>query len=62
MEGKITKEFVEDFNFCMEYYGVDPKEIEYEKQRCRENVEAAKQCYASIANELRHFQSVTIVK
>ena len=55
MKGKITKEFIEDFNYCMQYYKVTPEEIEFEKQRCRENVEEAKRCYYSIANELRHF-------
>lgn len=57
MENKITKEFVDDFNFCMAYYGVMPDEIEFEKQRCRDNIEEAKRCYSSIANELRHFRS-----
>jgi len=58
MKGKITKEFIEDFNYCMEYYKVTPEEIEFEKQRCRENIEEAKRCYYSIANELRHFKSL----
>jgi hypothetical protein len=58
MEGKVTKQFVEDFNYCMEYYGVTGDELEFEKQRCRDNLEEAKRCYASIANELRHFKSI----
>lgn len=48
-----TKEFIGDFKLCMDHYEVTGEELEYEKQRCRENMKEASICYASIAEKLR---------
>lgn len=49
----VSREFKEAFDFCMDHYEVTGEELEYEKQRCRENMKEASICYASIAEKLR---------
>jgi hypothetical protein len=48
----VTKEFRTAFNFCMEKYGVIGEELEFERQRVRENYEQAEMCYLSIYGSL----------
>lgn len=51
---KVSKEFISAFDFCMNYYGVTGKELDYEKQRIRDNYEEAQQCYLDIARGHGH--------
>ena len=51
---KVSKEFISAFDFCMNYYGVTGEELDYEKQRVRDNYEEAQQCYLDIAKRFRH--------
>lgn len=48
----VSKEFITAFNFVMEKYGVIGEELEYEKNRVRENYEDAERCYLSIYGAL----------
>lgn len=49
----VTKQFKMDFDFCMKHYEVTGDELEFEKGRCRANMEEATRCYESIADGLR---------
>ena len=49
---RVSKEFIDAFNLCMDYYECEPDEIEYEKQRVRDNYKEAEVCYLSIACEI----------
>ena len=48
----VSKEVLAAFNFCMEKYGVIGEELEFERQRVRENYEDAERCYLSIYGAL----------
>jgi hypothetical protein len=48
----VSKEFITAFNFCMKEYGVIGEELEFEKQRVRENYEDAERCYLAIYGDL----------
>ena len=48
-----SKKFIDDFNLCMDHFVVIGEELEFEKQRCRDNMEEATICYASMAEKLR---------
>lgn len=52
MQITVTKEFRRAFAKCMEFYGVTGEELEYEKQRVRENYADAEKCYIDIAKVL----------
>lgn len=49
----VSKEFKTAFNLCMKHYECTVEEIEFEKQRVRENYQDAERCYLSIAEEIR---------
>lgn len=48
----VTKEFKEAFKKVMDFYECTLEEIEFEKQRIRENYQDAERCYLSIAKGL----------
>ena len=52
MQITVSKEFRAAFKKCMEFYEVDETEIEYEKQRVRENYADAERCYLDIGSKL----------
>lgn len=52
----VSRKFIEDFDYCMNYYEVTGEELEFEKGRCRADMEEATRCYASIADGLRNEQ------
>lgn len=54
----VSKEFKSAFDFCMDYYGVTGEELEYERQRVRENFEDAQKCYSSIAKTIREILNI----
>jgi len=56
MRVTVTKQFKKDFDLCMKHYEVTGEELDYEKARCRENMEEATRCYESIADGLRKEQ------
>ena len=58
----VSKEFMEAFNFCMDWYGVTGEELAYEKQRVRDNYEAAYQCYMNIAEGWEYGTNPWMVK
>lgn len=53
MRVHVDTRFVADFNLCLEHYGCDKEEAQYEKQRCLENYEEACKCYSIIAAGIR---------
>ena len=46
---KVSKEFMDAFELCMQTYDVTGDELEYEKERVRKSLADANQCYISIA-------------
>lgn len=58
MKLRVDQRFVDDFNLCLEYYGCDKEEAQYEKQRCLENYEEAAKCYSVIAAGIRGVEVV----
>lgn len=53
---KVSKEFMADFELSMKHYECNQDEIDYEKQRVRENYEDAAVCYKAIADGIRKNQ------
>ena len=50
---KPSKQFMEDFKLCMEYYEVDIDEAKFERDRCLKNMNGAERCYSVIAAGIR---------
>ena len=53
---KPSKQFVEDFKLCMEYYEVEIDEAKFERGRCldnMDNMDNAFRCYSVIAAGIR---------
>lgn len=46
---KPSKQFVEDFKLCMEYYEVEIEEAKLERDRCLADMSDAERCYSVIA-------------
>lgn len=49
----VSRKFIEDFDYCMKFYEVTGKELEFEKERCGANMAEAERCYESVAARLR---------
>jgi len=47
---KPSKQFMDDFKLCMEYYEVEIEEAKFERNRVLENYEEAQRCYSVIAS------------
>lgn len=52
---KVSKDFLNDFNFVMKHYCVTGSELEFEKSRVRENYESARVFYRDVALLLKEF-------
>lgn len=50
---KPSKQFIENFKLCMEFYEVDMEEAKYERDRCLANMYDADRCYSVIAAGIR---------
>ena len=50
---KPSKQFMEDFKLCMEYYNVEIEEAKYERDRVINNMCGAERCYSVIAAGIR---------
>ena len=50
---KPSKQFMEDFKLCMEYYEVEIEEAKFERGRCLANMSDAERCYSVIAAGIR---------
>ena len=50
---KPSKQFIEDFKLCMEYYEVEIDEAKFERGRCLDNMDNAFRCYSVIAAGIR---------
>lgn len=50
----VSKEFKSAFYFCMNHFEVTGEELEFERQRVRDNYEEAQRCYLDIAKRLGH--------
>lgn len=50
---KPSKQFMEDFKLCMEYYEVEMDEAKFERDRCLKNMADAERCYSVIAAGIR---------
>ena len=50
---KPSKQFMEDFKLCMEYYEVEIEEAKFERGRCLANMSDAERCYSVIAAWIR---------
>lgn len=50
---KPSKQFIENFKLCMEYYEVDIEEARYERDRCLANMYDAERCYSVVAAGIR---------
>ena len=50
---KPSKQFMEDFKLCMEYYEVEIEEAKYERDRVINNMCGAERCYSVIAAGIR---------
>ena len=48
-----SKQFMEDFKLCMEYYEVEIEEAKFERGRCLANMSDAERCYSVIAEGIR---------
>lgn len=46
---KPSKQFMEDFKLCMEYYEVEIEEAKFERNRVLGNYDEASRCYSVIA-------------
>ena len=51
---KPSKQFMDDFKLCMEYYEVEIEEAKYERGRCLANMSDAERCYSVIAAGIRN--------
>ena len=50
---KPSKQFMEDFKLCMEYYEVEIEEAKFERNRVINNMCGAERCYSVIAAGIR---------
>lgn len=50
----VSKEFKSAFDFCMNHFEVTGEELEFERQRVRDNYEEAQRCYLDIARGHGH--------
>jgi len=50
---KPSKQFMDDFKLCMEYYEVEIEEARFERGRCLVNMNDAERCYSVIAAGIR---------
>ena len=50
---KPSKQFIEDFKLCMEFYEVEIEEAKFERNRCLDNMDNAFRCYSVIAAGIR---------
>ena len=50
---KSSKQFMEDFKLCMEFYEVEIEEAKYERDRVINNMCGAERCYSVIAAGIR---------
>ena len=50
---KPSKQFMDDFKLCMEYYEVTIEEAKFERERCLANMSDAEKCYSVIAAGIR---------
>ena len=50
---KPSKQFMENFKLCMEFYEVDMEEAKYERDRCLANMYDAERCYSVVAAGIR---------
>lgn len=50
---KPSKQLIENFKLCMEFYEVDIEEARYERDRCLANMYDAEWCYSVIAAGIR---------
>ena len=50
---KPSKQFMDDFKLCMEYYDVEIEEAKFERGRCLANMSDAEKCYSVIAAGIR---------
>lgn len=51
---KPSKQFMDDFKLCMEYYEVEIEEAKFERGRCLANMYVAERCYSVIAAGIRN--------
>lgn len=54
---KISKEFIDNFNLCLNYYGCTKEEANFEKERIKRSAldyYRADRCYSAIAAEIRN--------
>ena len=54
---KPSKQFVEDFKLCMEFYEVEIDEAKFERGRCLANMNNAERCYSVIAAGIRRINN-----
>jgi len=54
---KPSKQFMEDFKLCMEYYEVEIEEAKFERGRCLANMSDAERCYSVIAAGIRRINN-----
>ena len=50
---KPSKQFIDDFKLCMEYYEVEIEEAKFERDRVLGNYDEASRCYSVIAAGIR---------
>ena len=50
---KPSKQFMDDFKLCMEYYEVEIEEAKFERGRCLANMNDAERCYSVVAAGIR---------
>jgi len=54
---KPSKQFMDDFKLCMEYYEVEIEEAKFERGRCLANMSDAERCYSVIAAGIRRINN-----
>ena len=54
---KPSKQFIEDFKLCMEYYEVEIEEAKFERNRVINNMNDAERCYSVIAAGIRRINN-----
>ena len=54
---KPSKQFMEDFKLCMEYYEVEIEEAKFERNRVINNMNDAERCYSVIAAGIRRINN-----
>lgn len=59
---KPSKQFMDDFKLCMEYYEVEIEEAKFERGRCLANMSDAERCYSVIAAGIRRINNGKINK